>query len=127
MSIDYTTLLGLTPGIQVAQADYDFTRDGGGIGLVPINSAIVPSGSLVLGGSFHTTTAFTFTPTGVLAFWLGSTQVGGPAAGPDDVRTFWWYDLPAVVTDADRALVGYISNAACLSGKCTVRLFYLPT
>ena len=127
MAIDYTALLGLSRAIQVAKADYDFARDGGAIGVVSLNSETVPLGSIVLGGSIHVTDAMVFATTGVLAVWLGTTQVGGPPAGPDETRSWWWYDLPAVVMDAARAITAFISNDICTAGKFTVWLYYLPT
>jgi hypothetical protein len=127
VSLDIGALLATQRAIGVARADYDFTRDGGAIGIVSLNSETVPAGSVVLGGSIHVSTGMTFSTTGVLAVWLGTTQVGAPPAGPDEARSWWWYDLPAVITDAARAITAFISNDVCTAGKFTIWLYYLPT
>lgn len=127
MSINYTALLGLSAGIQVAKADYDFARDGGALAERPLASAIVPSGSVILGAAIYTSAAMVFNTTGNILVKLGAAFVAGPHATLGYIRTVFWYDTPAIVTDADRALTAYISNDVCTAGAFDVWVFYLPT
>jgi hypothetical protein len=127
VSLDVGALLATQRAIAVARADYDYDRDGGAVGPIALNSEVIPSGSIILGGSIHVTDEMTFDTTGEMWVWVGPTAVGQPPDGPNEARSWWWYDLPAVVTDAARALVAFISNDVCTAGKFTIWLYYLPT
>jgi hypothetical protein len=127
VAIDYTALLGLAEGIKVAKADYDFTRDGGAPGVFPVNSEILPAGSLVVGYIILTTVAFTFVPTGAMVFIVGQRQLLAPSVALNYVRAVWPDAAQSVPLPGGWAVQAYIANAACTAGAATIWLFYLPT
>ena len=127
MAIDYTALLGLTQGIQVAKADYDPARDGAGLGGHLMNSPAIPAGSVILGYSILTTEAFTFLTTGGISFTIGPTAIIGPDYNLDYIRTLWPYGAAAIILAGDYPVGAYVFNDLLLTGKCTIWVYYLPT
>ena len=126
MSIDYTTLLGLTPGIQVAKADYSFARDGGATGYNSINAQIIPDGSLILGKTTLTTVAITFATTGAIAPRIQGHSLGDVDPTLNERVTEWYTGDTAVVTTADVAPQVWINNSAITAGAFTLWVYYLP-
>jgi hypothetical protein len=127
VSIDYTTLLGLTPGIQVAQADYDFTRDGGGQGSRVISTEVVPSGSIVLGYAVYTTAAVVQASGGQVYLAVGQTDLALVDPALDHNIASWRSGAAAVVANADRPLTVSIYTHDVTAGGFTAWVFYLPT
>jgi hypothetical protein len=127
MAIDYTALLGISAGIQVAKADYDFTRDGGALYNRPINSNVVPSGSIVLGYAIYTSLGLTFATAGTLSFTLNGITLAVALPTLGNMVAAWFTGIAAFVTTADRAIEGYVSGDAVTAGAATIWLFYLPT
>jgi len=127
VSIDLNALLATQRAIKVARADYDFARDGGATGHRPLNSEIIPSGSVVIAKAGLTTTGLTFATSGTLEFHVAGVKVA--EADPTINQGFFDYPSfePMIVTDGDRPIDGFVTGSAITAGVTTVWVFYLPT
>jgi hypothetical protein len=127
VAIDYAALLGRAAGIQVAKADYDFTRDGGGLYNRPIDTEIIPSGSILVGYVVYTSAAITSEGSPVLSFTVNGEVVAIASNTLGRIVAALFTGVPAFVTVAARAIEGYVSGAAITAGKATLWIFYLST
>lgn len=127
MAIDYSALLGLAAGIQVAKADYDFARDGGAQYAHACNSAIIPAGSIILGWATYTTIAITYATSGQLQFQLNASVVVAADDTLGNITVGWPNSATAKVLAQDLPIDAYISGSAITAGAATVWIFYLPT
>jgi hypothetical protein len=127
VSIDYTALLGLSAGIQVAKADYDFTRDGGAGGYPAINTDIIPAGSLILGYAVLTTTALTYAGGGGLSFQANNQYLATPSATLDYIVAAWFSGVLSVQPATGVPIVASISGGTVTAGAVKIWVFYLPT
>lgn len=127
MSVDLTSLLQGQRAIKVARADYDFARDGAGPFSVPINSEVIPSGSIIVGYAVYTSTGLTFSGASSLEFILQGQVVAIADATLGRIAAALYTGVAAFITTAERAIEGYISAAAATAGAATLWLFYLPT
>jgi len=126
MAIDYTALLGLTAGIQVVKADFDWDRDGGALYEKAIQTGIIPAGSLILGSTCLTTTAFTFTAGGYFAFRMDGSNVGLPALAESVIINWVPNNIASYRTTKDTPIIGFVDTSACLTGVAQLWLYYLP-
>jgi hypothetical protein len=124
--IDYTALLGLAAGIQVAKADYDFARDGGAQYQKKCNSEIIPSGSILLGCAVYTTAAITFATAGQLTFQLADVSLATASPTLGNIGAQLYNAAAAIVTNADRPIDATIVSSAITAGAATIWVFYLP-
>ena len=127
MSLDINALLAAQRAIKVARADYDFARDGGVLYNTPINSELVPLDSILVGYVIYTSAAITSGGAAVLSFTLNGAVVAIADNTLGRITAALYTGVAAPVTDAVRAIEGYISGAAITAGAATVWLFYLPT
>jgi hypothetical protein len=127
VSIDLSGLLGTQRAIRVARADYDFARDGGGVGYRSINGEIIPEGSLILGKETLTTTAITFATTGAIAPRIQGSSLGDVDVALNHRVSEWYTGDAALITTADVPILVWINNDAVTAGAFTLWVFYLPT
>ena len=126
MSLDLSALLATQRAIKIAKADYDFSRDGGAAEVIPIESEIIPSGSIILGEMIYTTDLIVKSGGGVIALYLE----GNLLLSADLTAGNQKIDLndagAAIVTLADRAINAIITVSTVTAGKFTAWVFYLP-
>jgi hypothetical protein len=127
VTIDYTALLGLTAGIQVVKADFDWDRDGGELYEKAIQTGIIPADSLILGSTCLTKTAFTFDTSGYFAFRMDGVNVGLPALAESVIINWVPNNVASYRTTKDTPIIGFVDTSACLSGVAQLWLYYLPT
>lgn len=127
MTIDVGSLLATQRQVAVARADYDFARDGAGPFSVPINSEVIPSGSILLGYAAYTSTGLTFSGASSLEFIVQGQVLATADPTLGRIVAALFTGVAAFVTTAARSIEGYISAAAATAGSATVWLFYLPT
>jgi hypothetical protein len=127
VSLDLTALLAAQRAIKVARADYDFARDGGALYNTPINSEVIPSASILVGYVIYTSAAITSGGAAVLSFTLNGAVIAIADNTLGRITAALYTGVTASVTDAVRAIEGYISGAAITAGSATLWLFYLPT
>lgn len=127
MAIDYSALLGLAAGIQVAKGDYDFARDGGAQYASNCKSAIIPAGSIILGALHYATIGFTYAATGYHHWQVMGADVAVQVKTLGQATFTFINAAAAIVTDVDRKIDCYISDSACTAGAGTIWVFYLPT
>jgi hypothetical protein len=127
VAIDYSALLGLAAGIQVAKADYDFARDGGAVGRVPLHSEIIPTDSILLAFAAYFPTPMAFATNGVLNFYVGPDQIGYAQGGETNLMADWFTGALPMITTTDRPIEAAIVDDVCTAGKAQLWVFYLPT
>jgi hypothetical protein len=126
VSIDYAALLAVSPAIKVAEADYDFSRDGGELYNQGINSQVIPEYSVLVGYAVYTLIGIESLGSAVLSFTVNG-QVVAIANNTEGYITAALYTgVPAFRTNAARAIEGYVSGAAITAGAAKLWLFYLP-
>jgi len=125
--LDYSALLGLTAGIQIAKADYDFARDGGAVGVIALPGDTIPIGAI----AFHTIIQVTDaivqsgSPDNPVGTWETAPLANLSAAD-------YWVNEDASPNNmapqtATRPLVIIVTTQPITAGKFTVWVFYLPT
>ena len=127
MSLDIGALLATQRAIGVARADYDFVRDGGAVGPVPLQAEVIPAGSIILGTAIYTTVAFTYLDAGYHQVTVGGQYVCDPSPTLGYLIVHWGVGYVPVVTSVDRAIEATILDGDCTAGAFTVWVFYLPT
>jgi len=126
VSIDYTALLGLTAGIQVAKGDYDAVRDGLAIGSHPTNTPVLPQGALILGMATHTTEAFTYDGgAGAGDLYLGDVALGPWYDTLNRVDLLWNSATNFPLVPADRAVTAVVYDFPVLTGKVDYFVLYI--
>jgi hypothetical protein len=121
----------------VAKFQYDFSLDGGAIGLItPGSSPVIPKNAIILGGTIDVTTALTSGGSATIALGL-SAGGGGAAAILAATAVASWTAGIALVTipkfttatyikmTADGRMTLTIATAALLTGVFNVNLVYV--
>jgi hypothetical protein len=127
VSLDLASLLSTQRAIRVARCDYDFARDGGAAELIPVQSEIIPAGSIVLAEMIYTTETIVKAGGGVIALYLEGTQLLSASLTAEHQKIDFNDDGVAIVTLGDRAINVNITVSAVTAGKFTAWIFYLPT
>ena len=125
MAIDYSALLGLSAGIQVAKATIDVARDGGA-DRVARGVPDLPSGSIIL--ALASSPSRLYLSLGATLPFVNGLNVGLPARRSAARSSGYPAPTLAIVTRLTRRAIqirGY--DCACLTGVAQLWLFYLPT
>lgn len=119
-----------------AKMTYDFTLDGGAIGLItPRDSPILPAGAIILGGVIDITTALTSGGAATIALGLGAgaqvaslkaaTAVASYALGTTLVVIPIFTGATALKVAADTKMTLTVAAFALTAGKMNVNLVYI--
>jgi len=127
MAIDYTSLLGLSAGIQVVKGDYLDTRDGGTIGRADPSAPTLPVGSLVVGIIAHTTTGITFDGTGTISVGVEASYPLDVSPTLDDITSLYPSAVVQPATTREQAPRIDIVGANVTAGAFDFWILYLPT
>jgi hypothetical protein len=124
VSIDYSALLGSTPGIRVAKGDYDFARDGGDVGDIPMNSPAIPIDSVSVAYILLVTSDILQAAGGHASVLMGdsnSPDCHGQTAGYGSTT---WDNEPKAPLTAARAMFLRIEGEPITGGALTYWILY---
>lgn len=124
---------GIEPVKRVAYFEYDFSRDGGVIGDIPLRGDSFPEGAVITGGMVHVKAALTGGASATISLKVESAaDVMAPATMAGlvtnallDVKPDGAAANAIRTTENGRQVVATIATAALTAGKLAVALEYL--
>jgi hypothetical protein len=123
--------------VGTAKFQYDFSLDGGAIGLItPGNSPIIPAKAIILGGTIDVTTALTSGGSATIALGLSAGGGGAAAILAATAVASWTAGITLVTIPkfttatyikmtADGRMTLTVATAALLTGVFNVNLVYV--